>query len=77
MVDGESARGGLVSVSPLECDPPIETNRHSPQGHSGGFFPKRHKFLCDRCFEMVGARPSMRDTFDGCGFLAQIEREGV
>ena len=30
---------GLMSMWPLECDPPIETNRFSRQGPSSGFVP--------------------------------------
>ena len=43
------------------------------QGHNSGYVPEKDKFLCGTCFEMVGTRPSMRDTFDGCGYLAQTE----
>ena len=58
-------------------DLPIKTNNQSHQGHSGVFFPQRDKFLCGTCFGMVGAHPSMPDTFDGYGILAQAEMRGV
>ena len=51
--NGESARGNLVSMWPLCVDPPTETNRHSHQGHSSVFVPKRKIFLSGMCFEMV------------------------
>ena len=39
------------------------------QGHSSVFVPWRNKYLYGTRFEMVC--PSMPDTFDVCGFLAQ------
>ena len=57
-------------------DPPTETNSLSLQGHSSVFVPKGGHSLQAR-FEMVDARPSMPDTFDGCRFLAQTKMRGV
>ena len=40
-------------------------------------FQKGDTFLRGACFEMVGARPSMPDTFDGYGVLAQPRNESL
>ena len=66
-----------MKMWPWDGDAPIKTNRYSHEGHSSGFVRKRDKYLCGTCFEMVGARPSMPDTFDGFGVLARTEMRDV
>ena len=63
---GERSRGISDCVTILRGSV-HRTNRHSHQGNSGLFVPKRDKYLSGTCFKMVGARPSMSFTFDGYG----------
>ena len=77
MGDGVSSQKGWRRNCDRRHDPPIKTNNQSHQGHSGVFVPQRDKCICGTCFYMVSAHPSVPDTFDDYGILAQAEMRGV